>query len=266
MSELFEGDVPLLVHVSNVDEFSQAMSDGNKVEEAAAPHAVANTWGSLPALGTELTQSNVPVEILPLDVLRKRAVITLNGSGQVIICHSEGQAQSLQQNVQQAADEGCLITVPGAIVHESSAALWAVAVPASSPQNTQGATGSATAPGAGAVIATIPASSLPAGSYDIFVTVYFDGTVVPATDDDNWNLTITLLTISHLIAPGVINVPETYGPFKITVNGAQAINVKTIIAGSAACVYHAQVTATPDPYSPTSGVVQVGTLTERRDS
>jgi hypothetical protein len=256
-------DVAMLVHVGNPHDIASAINGAPKVEEAAAPHAVASTW-LLPTLGTVNAQQNNPVEILPLDILRKRAVITFNGSGQVIICHSQAQAQSLQQNVQQAADEGCLLTVPGTIVHESTAALWAVGVPASTSANTIGVAGKVTAPTA---LQQITGSLLSTpGTYSVQATAYLDGTIVLATDGDNMEITFTGGNPIPLLVPGVADVPMTTGPYLFTSTGTQTVAVKAIGAGSVAATYHAALDITPYPFAVTSGVVTVGSLTERRDS
>lgn len=257
-------DIPMLVHLDNPHDIATAMGV-RYTEEKEAQHATGNTW-PLPALGTELTQSNNPAEIVPLDSLRKRAVIFLNGSGQVIICHSEGQAQSMQQNVQQAADEGCLITCPAVFVYESTAPLWAVAVPSATSGNSVGAKGSVTGPAGGTIIASISSANLVVGqTYQVDVYVYLDGTIVAGTDDDNMAFRFGGTTISPLVVPGGVDVPVK-STYIVTVVSANTLNVIAVGAASASAVYHAQIVATPFPFTVSTGAVQVGTLTERRDS
>jgi len=254
----------MLVRVQNPHDIAHAIVQ--QTEEVRSEHAVTSTW-ALPALPLVNPAQNSPVEIVPLDPLRKRAVITLNGSGQIIIAHSEAQALHLQQNIQQAADEGALFTVPANFEYTSKAPLWAVGVPAFNPPNTVGAKGSVTAPGAGAVIASIGTASLTVGlTYQVNVVVYLDGTIVVATDEDNMALRFGGTTIAPLIYPGVNSVPVSTGPYYINVATSNTINVIAVGAGSVAAVYHAQIYATPYPFSPTSGIVQAGAVVERLDS
>jgi hypothetical protein len=111
----------------------------------------------------------------------------------------------------------------------------------STPSLSQTAVGATTAPTAGQGIATIASANLPAGTYEVSGSVYLDGTVTPA-DGDNFKLNINS---THLLAPATSVVATPFGPFFMTLNGAQALVVQANAAGSAAAVYHASITAIP---------------------
>src|ERR1700689_3349639 len=102
--------------------------------EATVPeHYVASSF-NLPATGPigegADTNLNVPTEILPLALNRVEAIVSFNGTGQIVLCHSNTQAQSLQQGnpalLQQLADEGCVFTCPSRVRIRGTAPLWAV--------------------------------------------------------------------------------------------------------------------------------------------
>lgn len=247
------------VHVENLSDMHPT-----RTEEVEAQHYTESSF-ILPPLGPT---SAGPTQILQLDPLRKRAVLTFNGTGQVILAHSAQQAQSLQANVQQAADEGCLITCPAAISVESTGPLWAIGYPtsaATAPATlmTGSISGAVAAPGAGASIATTPA--LPAGTYTVTATIYTDGAVVAATDDDNMSLGITGVTSFNLIYPATPaqTVQFTY---TLTIAANKTLNVKAIGAATAGTTYHAHILYTQIAGALASGSMTVGVSQERRNS
>ena len=250
------------VKVSNFGE----MGHTTVTQEKEAEHYTCSTF-TLPQgeiIGTGVGAIE-PTQVLQLDPLRKRAVLAFNGTGQIILAHSMQQATSLAQNVQQAADEGALVTSPTTITVEATGPLWAVAVPSTGSQPTQDATGSVTSPGAGAnVSGTIGAVNLPAGLYQVTTTIYIDGTPVAGTDDDNMKINQSSGAQFHLIVP-ITGVPVTQ-TFFLTFNGAQTIGVSASSAGTAGAVYHAQITATQLPIAGASGNLAIGVTQERRNS
>jgi hypothetical protein len=228
------------------------------VDEMDAQHFTASSF-QLPAPGSSATG---PVQILQLDPLRKRAVVSFNGAGQVLLAHSNQQAQSLQANVEQNAEDGVMITAPCTITVESTGPLWAVGV-ATANNNAQSVTGYGvvTPTVAGEQIAAV--DNLPAGTYEIYLLNYIDGTVVTVDDDDNMELTAGGIQVAQLIQPAassVFVVPS--GPYIVTVNGTQNIVVQTVGVPSGTAAYHSQITAVP---LLTSSGLTVGVLQERKN-
>lgn len=104
--------------------------------------------------------------------------------------------------------------------------------------------GTVTSPGALANIVTIGAGSLPAGSYDVTIIFNIAGTVAQGTDNSNVKFTGTAgpnVTLDNTIAAG----NQTFGPFQVTSNGAQNLQVATINAGTAGSIYSATIIAVP---------------------
>jgi len=100
--------------------------------------------------------------------------------------------------------------------------------------NSGATNGKVTGPTAGQII---DATANLTGTYTVTVTVYIDGTVTPATDDDNMQVTYGS-TVLNLAVPSNGTV-ATY-TFTSTLNN-QSIAVKAIAAGSAGAVYHAMI-------------------------
>ena len=251
------GDGLFHVHVDNLSEISRV----TKTEEVEPQHFTTSGF-ILPATGTN---SGAPVQILQLDPLRKRATVTFNGTGQVALCHSLQQATSMQQAQNINADEGALITCPAIVKVESTGPMWAVLAGTATASVVNPATatvsGSVTAPGAGGTIITSPALS---GYYQFTVSIYIDGTVVAATDDDNmefsyggsfYHLSVPADSTGPVIATTVFTGSPNAAAAKVTANNA----------GSAAAVYHAQIAYTQLATSGAS-TVAVGVVQERRNS
>lgn len=257
------------VRVENFEEFSPVF----RTEEVEAGHFTCSTFtlpqGEIIGAGVQATE---PTQILQLDPLRKRAVVSFNGTGQIVLAHSVQQATSLAANVQQAADEGALFTCPGSITVESTAPLWAVAISNSQAAlNSAFAYGKATGPAAFTAIVTIPAGSLPAGQWSFTVTTFLDGTIT-AADEDNFRILVNgAVLAANIIQPGptaagVQAQAMTTGPFTVTMTGAGAISVQSANnAGGIACVYHAEIVATPLSLAGNAGAAAVGVVQERRD-
>lgn len=206
---------------------------------------------------------NGPTQILQLDPLRKKAVISFNGSGGVFLAHSSQQAQSLQSNVNQNGDEGAMITAPATITVEGQAELWAIgAATGNNAQQSVPGYGAVIAATAGQAIATIPAADLPAGTYEIYLLTYIDGTATSA-DEDNIQLETGGTEFTQLVQPAgasVFVVPS--GPWVVSVNGAQSISVNTVGIPSGTASYHASIDAVP---LLTSAGLTVGVVQERRN-
>jgi hypothetical protein len=246
-----------------------------KTEEVEPEHFTATSF-TLPALG--LTSGNQadynaedPVQILQLDPLRKEAVISFNGSGQVFLAHSAAQAISLQNATQQGADSGDLITCPTTIRVEGTGPLWAVASNISSTPNGGSSLyvgGSATPATAFLIVDTVNITP-PAGTYVVSGLVYVDGTVVTADDEDNMRLMIIGGTppIAPIIYPAEssgVPIVTPYGPFTLTLNGSQELAIQTFSkTPSGTAVYHASILLNPVANSIPNGLI-VGVLQERR--
>jgi hypothetical protein len=249
------------VHVDNAVKMEPVST-----EEHYAEHFTCSTF-TLPQgeiIGTGVGAIE-PTQILQLDPLRQRAVLSYSGSGQVILAHSVQQATSLAQNVQQAADQGALVTSPATMAVEATGPLWAVGLQASPSQNSNSAHGAITSPTAGQAIATITGANLPAGQYTVSGTVYVDGTVA-AADDDNMKLTVGGVTIMVIAYNGeATDQGVTIPPVTVTVNGAQSIALSAVAVGTTGAVYHGTIVATPFPFITTGGGLSVGVTQERRN-
>lgn len=251
------------VHIDNADEIGERVKVA-RTQEMEPEHFTTSTFilpglGLLPSPGGQVV---LPTQVLQLDPLRKTAVLSFNGNGQVILAHSQQQVQSLQANVQTAADEGALITCPTTIRVTGTAPLWAVGIPSStspvSGVTSGGNKGAVTDPGA---FATIVSTTALTGTYQVTVTVYVDGTTTAADGDNmefNANGTVTLAY------PGTVVFPVTY-TFTETLT-ATSMNVKSVAAASgAAAVYHAQITYTQIAGPGSANVLSVGVVQERRN-
>jgi hypothetical protein len=123
------GYTPVHVHVDNAEDMRAV-----KTQEVEAAHLT--TLGFiLPPVGAVSPQSdynqNVPTQILQLDPLRKRAIVSINNTviatvSQCYLCSSQAQAQSLQFGSSQTPDAGALVTAPFTFEVDSTAPMWAV--------------------------------------------------------------------------------------------------------------------------------------------
>lgn len=108
-----------------------------------------------------------------------------------------------------------------------------------------GAAGTVTAPAAGAAIATIPAGSLPAGTYEVEATVGYGGTPGGV---NGFDLRAGATIISGLASLAVANhLAPRVGFRRVTVDGATAITVNAVAAGATGSVFIAQLSATRVP-------------------
>lgn len=107
-----------------------------------------------------------------------------------------------------------------------------------------GAAARVVAPGAGAVIASIAAGSLPAGTYDVDVLVGFDVGAPVAADQNNMEFRRGASVVSSLQLFLVINVYSPVHTFRCSVSGAEAVSVNATGAATAGVGYSAQLIAT----------------------
>jgi hypothetical protein len=125
-AETMPEEIPVVhVHVDNAFDMQPVMP----VQEVEATHATSAAF-ILPAAGPASSNvdanQNLPVCILQLDPLRKRAIISGVGAGTCFICTSQQQAQNLQFGPNQNADEAAIIQSPFLFEYDSIAPLWAV--------------------------------------------------------------------------------------------------------------------------------------------
>jgi hypothetical protein len=259
--------MPFIADILHVHVDNEVATKPVATEEHYAEHFTCSTF-TLPQgeiIGTGVGAIE-PTQILQLDPLRQRAVLSFNGTGQIILAHSIQQATSLAQNVQQAADQGALVTCPATMTVEATGPLWAVGVSSGTSQNTVESQGTVTAPAANASITPgIAAASLPAGTYVISGSAYIDGTPVQGTDNDNIKLTVGGNTLGGNLAVPISGSVVTFGPYTVTVNGAQAVRLNANVAGSAGAIYHGLIYATPVPFIDSSAGLAVGVTQERRN-
>jgi hypothetical protein len=207
-----------------------------------------------------LSLTNPIQDLLSQQADRCEAYVIQYGDADIVICHSQADANRVSGDPDYSKGvagaiiaKGFMMPVPvrttdRVFVTANSAALAATA---QSVGSVAGA-GSASAPGAGGNIVTVAAASLPAGTYSVSVVAYIDGTIVPATDDDNMRLN----PLGTRLAVGATAVGS--GPYTVVLNGAQNLQVVAIAAASGAAVYHAQITATP--LGASSGAIKVGVV------
>lgn len=111
-----------------------------------------------------------------------------------------------------------------------------------------GATGSATAPGAGGQIVaiTVPTGELQSGrtqsTWSVQITVAFTGGTPAAADANNFQVRVDGTPIMTLLAPAALNIP-TSRTLILTAAPGQAISVNAPAAGSAGVVYSAEISA-----------------------
>jgi hypothetical protein len=153
MGLMKEDTEALRVHLVNPEDIKVQYT-----EEIEPSHFISNAYllpAAGPISGDPDGNINDPVQILQLDPMRKEAIISVAGSGNVYFAHSYAQAMSLQQAVDQAADGGFLVTAPCTFKAEGTGPLWAITQNASGTSQTvvsasaspaAGAAGSATLP------------------------------------------------------------------------------------------------------------------------
>ena len=258
------------VHVVNAEDMKQAVA----TEEVEPEHIIAVSF-TLPAVGVsgENQEQESPMQILQLDPLRKVAYISFNGSGQIFLAHSEAQANALQSGTQQNADSGAMYTCPTTVKVEGTGPLWAVQSNGSLGSTPNGgesyyAAGSSTPAAADTLITGAQLVNLPAGTYTLEATVYVDGTVVTADDEDNMQI---YLSGQALLFAGPLLYPVESGSTPIVVQytftlvnpETQNVSIRSgTVTPSGTAKYHGALTATPVTASSTSSVV--GVLSARR--
>jgi hypothetical protein len=254
---------PGIVHVHVENEVKTAPV---VTEEKEAQHYTCSTFTLPEPIG--VLGPVTPTQILQLDPLRKRAILTFSGDGQVILAHSLQQATSLAQNVQQAADEGALVTCPGSVTVEATGPLWAVSLATPIVLGFQTANVS-TPTVAGAALATIV--NPPSGNYTATVTAYLTGTTTTA-DQDNieiaYNGGSQLIPLLLPTVVGAITTPQPYTnpPLQIGgINGINSLIIRTINIPSGTAVYHVMVSIVPDGNGADDPYVAVGVIQERRN-
>ena|ERR1700691_5970260 len=244
-------------------------------EEREPEHFTAVSF-TLPAIGiTSGDQAdynaNDPVQIMQLDPLRKEAVISFNGTGQVLLAHSQAQAISLQQGADQNADAGDLITCPTTIRVEGTGPLWAVQANISQTPN-----GGVSLYAAGSAIPTVANTAfvtltgLPPGSYQVTTSEYIDGTLVSADDEDNmrlFNNTAGTIVAAPILVPAdsaTAPIVTQAGPFIVTVSTISNLSMRTnTLTPSGTATYHASILAVPISGSSPNSLI-IGVLQERR--
>jgi len=248
---------PVAVHVINPED----MKGPVQTEEKEAQHYTCSSF-TLPQgeiIGTGVGAIE-PTQILQLDPLRKRAVIGVNGSGQVILAHSLQQATSLAQNIQQAADEGALFTAPCTLTAEATGPLWAVGLSTSLPANGNNPSTPVSVTGAANATATAATPPPAAGEYASLTSLSYS---FSAASTSASTLTVTssgtLFTLN--IPVGALSGTIPLPPGGIQGAVATAISVALTAAG-------AGITGTVNiSYQQSaSSVIQVGVAQERRNS
>jgi hypothetical protein len=128
-----------------------------------------------------------------------------------------------------------LITPSSGVVFSVTPAILAQSV---------GQSARAVAPGAGAVIATIAAGSLPAGTYDVQAKVMLDVGAPAAADANNMEFRRGAAVISALQVLLVIGVYAPLVIFRMVMDGATALSINATGAATAGVGYNAELLAT----------------------
>lgn len=209
--------------------------------EALAPHFGACTGFTIPLAGTA-----PPVQILTRRPTREQAyVFNYDSANDVVIAESPGKVSA-------AVPVGYIIPPGKEIKIESQEPYWAIASTGgdSDSFDTVGAEGSALAPTAGQAIATLPASKLLEGVYQVTGNYYVDGTLT-AAESDNFKLVAKGVTISQLLYPQAGGM-MSFGPFYVDFFASNPTNitVQAVNNGGVAATYHASIVATPYPFQP----------------
>lgn len=190
--------------------------------------------------------TGIPVQILQRRPLRYAAYIyNYDPVNDIVIAESPSKLQT-------SVPAGYIIPASKEIKIESQEPYWVVvsAEGITGSNNTAAVQGSTTAnPTTGTAVATIPAASLPAGTYSVTVQTYMDGTTPGAADDDNMGLHLGAASVTHLNSPGIADNIVNSGPYILTTNGAQTISVVVLSTVTTGAVYHALITATSYPFS-----------------
>src|SRR6476620_6889385 len=108
-----------------------------------------------------------------------------------------------------------------------------------------GAGGSVAAPTAGTAIATIASGSLPAGLYDLDITIGMSGTLA-AADVSNMELRVGATTVLSKMAytSTATSNPVAKFFFQCAPDGTQAITINATGAATASSLYSATIVAT----------------------
>jgi len=209
--------------------------------EALAPHFGACTTFTIPQAGTA-----PPVQILTRRPTREQAyVFNYDSANNIVIAESLGKVSA-------SPPVGYIIPPGKELKVESQEPYWAIASIGGDADSfdTVGAEGSATAPTAGQAIATLPATKLLEGVYQVTGNYYVDGTLT-AAESDNFKLVAKGNTISQLLYPQAGGM-QSFGPFYIDFFASNPTNitVQAVANGGVAAVYHASIVATPYPFTP----------------
>ena len=213
---------------------------GSKIEERG-PQFGGMTNFSVPLAGTA-----VPVQILQRRPTRKQAyVYNLDSTNNVVIAE---KPDKLSAN----PPVGYILPPGKEIKIEAQEGYWAVASSGGDVNSfdTVGGYGTATGPGAGGIIASIPATKLLNGAYIVTGSYYADGTLT-AAEEDNFKLVAKGVTISQLIYPQTGGVQQL-GPYYVDffASGPTNITLQAVNAAGVAAVYHGELVATPYPFVP----------------
>lgn len=110
-------------------------------------------------------------------------------------------------------------------------------------------TGVVTGPAAGATITSIPASSLPAGWYDLYTVAHYGGTTAVAAERNNMQIQTPTTAIYVINIPGQAAsngyMIPTSPPIRTFLDGLTALSITAIGAGTGTAVYSASIIAVP---------------------
>jgi hypothetical protein len=217
---------------------------GKKYEQLA-PQFGACSLFNIPLAGT-----SPPVQILQRRPTRDQAyVFNYDSANDIVIAENPGKLQS--GNIQ-----GYIIPPGKESKLESQEPYWAIAANAGDVGSfdTIGGQGAVTGPTTGAVIAQIPATKLLEGVYQVTGTYYADGTLT-AAEADNFKLVAKGVTISNLNYPQAGGV-QSFGPYYVDffASGPTNISIQAVNNAGVAAVYHAELVATPYPFTPQQNI------------
>jgi hypothetical protein len=243
-------------------EIRGALGDMSGLLDKLAPAVLAQKTVQLDAAGTAFDQFRVPFRSIGVDYFGSGTLtvaaaplgvgapgpgvgVAKVGPGGFAVCNMRSTVVSFYGNpgdfvtfTAYALPQPANGVTSGAAGVTVTASPYLITAPLQSTSVT--AAGSVTSAGAGAQIAAT--GILPAGLWEIWVSLILGGTPAAATDQNNIKLR-NVQTNLPLIVPGAGGVPYLNGPFRYQSAGLLNANVASIAAATAGAIYSALIIA-----------------------
>lgn len=102
----------------------------------------------------------------------------------------------------------------------------------------------ATTPTAGQTIATL-AANIPAGLYQVYVSLSLAGTPAQGTDNSNFELVASGAILTAVLPNTIQAGLQQFGPFYMTATGSNTFSVRAVNLATTGAIYTASITAVP---------------------